>query len=227
MRINKKFNQNLINKKNKFNFSGIQIAFIVLYFFFYFTNELYYLFEMNSITYYWLCFTVLTGIWEFYYISQKKKIKSYSDYLLSKKKHVWSEKYYITGILPWNTSKIFYSEYAAYADREYKRLKDNWSQIIEGSHAILCGLFALFALYNNYISNIKNFYITMSISMGTQLMNSILYMSQYNIQIKTKKNINYNTISFPCGKYLIDRPFMYINIFWTIMPLYILLYSLW
>ena len=35
--------------------------------------------------------------------------------------------------------------------------------------------------------------------------------------------INFNDRFFPCGNYLHNRPFMYINIFWTVMPIYVLL----
>ena len=69
----------------------------------------------------------------------------------------------------------------------------------------------------------KNFYITMSISMGTQLMNSILYMGEYLIQLHSENNVNYKN-NFPCGKYLQKRPFMYINLFWSLMPSYVLIY---
>ena len=44
------------------------------------------------------------------------------------------------------------------------------------------------------MGNMKNFYITMSISMGTQLMNSILYIAEYLIQINTVTNVNYKKI---------------------------------
>ena len=50
--------------------------------------------------------------------------------------------------------------------------------------------------------------------MASQCMNSILYMGEYFIQTKTPSSINYNSDNFPCGNYLINRPFMYINIFW-------------
>ena len=62
--------------------------------------------------------------------------------------------------------------------------------------------------------------------MGSQLMNSILYCGQYLIQTKNKNSINYDTSNFPCGKYLDRRPFMWINIFWFLMPSYILLMHL-
>jgi hypothetical protein len=51
-------------------------------------------------------------------------------------------------------------------------------------------------------------------------MNSILYMAEYFIQIKDKNNINYNTPEFPTGHWLLKRPFMWVNILWTLMPAY-------
>jgi hypothetical protein len=73
------------------------------------------------------------------------------------------------------------------------------------------------------MENMKNFYITMSISMGTQLMNSILYIGKYLIQLNSENSVNYKN-KFPCGKYLEKRPFMYINLFWSLMPSYVLIY---
>ena len=211
---------------NSYKITGINGAFIVLFIFFGITTLFHHFFNINSISYYWLSFTVLTGIWEYIYITNRKYVSNRSLHLLDTKTHVWFTKYNINMILPWNTSYIFYSEYGAYADKEYMSNKDNWSIIIEGSHAVFCGIFALLSLYFKFLNNTKNFYITLSISMGTQLMNSILYMSEYSIQIKTPTNINYDSPKFPCGKYLTKRPFMYINIFWTLMPMYILFYEL-
>ena len=65
---------------------------------------------------------------------------------------------------------------------------------------------------------IYKFYLGLGAAMGSQLMNSILYMSEYIIQCRDPSNVNYNSDAFPCGFLLIKRPFMYINIFWTIMP---------
>ena len=55
--------------------------------------------------------------------------------------------------------------------------------------------------------------------MGSQLMNSLLYMINYFHQVKDYNNVNYNNSTFPAGNYLELRPFMYINILWTIMPI--------
>lgn len=176
----------------------------------------------SNISYYWLCFTILTGIWELFYILNYKKVINMSNNLLKYNKHVWFKKYKINMILPWKLSHIFYSEYGAYADREYMTNKEYWSRIIEGSHLTLCGYMSFFTLYYYYYKNYNNYYLYLGIAMGTQLMNSILYMSEYMIQTKTRNSINYNTKTFPVGRYLDKRPFMWINIFWTVMPAYIL-----
>lgn len=218
-----KNNQNTIHSTDKsIKIKGYIGAIIVIFLFFIISTCFYSLFNIRPITYYWLCFTILTGIWEYTYITKKKYVTLNSRNLLSLKQHVWLKQYPFSIILPHNTSFIFYSEYAAYADREYMNKKYNWSIIIEGSQCILCAIFSLFSLYFNFINNNKNFYITMSISMGTQLMNSILYMSEYSIQCKDPSSINYNNHHFPTGKFLLKRPFMYINLFWTLMPSYIL-----
>lgn len=180
----------------------------------------------SNISYYWLCFTILTGIWEFFYILGHDNVIQMSTKLLETNEHVWLSNYNIDMILPWKLSHIFYSEYGAYADREYMTNKDFWSLLIEGTHSLLCGLFSLFSVYFLANKNHYKFNICLGISMGSQLMNSILYMGEYIIQIKNPQNINYNNKAFPCGKYLIKRPFMWINIFWTLMPAYILSYSI-
>ena len=177
----------------------------------------------NNVSYYWLCFTVLTGIWEIFYIKNHKNTIVYSAKLLNERKHVWFKKYNLRMILPWELSKIFYAEYGAYADREYMTEKDKWSLIIEGTHSFLCALFSTLAIISLFYENNKNFYLFLGISMGSQLMNSILYMGEYIIQTKNINNINYNNSDFPCGKFLIKRPFMWINIFWTIMPIYVIM----
>lgn len=217
-----KKNNLLENKKNN-SITGYQIAIIYMYFYSYLISELQYLFKLNYVIFYWLSFTILNCCGSIYYIKNKKNIRSYSDYLLSKKKHVWNQKYYLKILLPSNFLKIFYSEYAAYADREYKRVHNYSSQLIDVHNSILCSLFAIFAIYNIYKEQLKNFYISITISMCLQLMRNIQYMCYYNIQKNNKNSINYDTNDFPCGKYLIKRPFIYINLLSIIMPIYILL----
>jgi hypothetical protein len=208
---------------NNIKIEGIKGAVIVLILFSFTSTLFSYFFNIHSICYYWLTFTILTGIWEYTYVTNRKSISRNAEDLIKTNSHVWFKYYNINMILPWNTSNIFYSEYAAYADREYMSDKDDWSIIIEGSHALFCAIFALLSLYFNFMGNMKNFYITMSISMGTQLMNSILYMGEYLIQLNSENSVNYKN-KFPCGKYLEKRPFMYINLFWSLMPSYVLIY---
>lgn len=202
---------------------GIIGAVIVLILFCFTSTLFSYFFNIHSVCYYWLTFTILTGIWEYTYVTNRKLISRNAEDLIKTNTHVWFKYYNFDMILPWKTSFIFYSEYAAYADREYMSEKDDWSIIIEGSHALFCAIFALLSLYFNFMENMKNFYITLSISMGTQLMNSILYMGEYLIQLNLENSVNYKN-KFPCGKYLEKRPFMYINLFWSLMPSYVLIY---
>ena len=70
----------------------------------------------------------------------------------------------------------------------------------------------------------NNYLIALSVAMGTQFMNSYLYMFSYFIQEKEPTNINYNSSNFPSDRWLTDRPFMWVNIFWLIMPFYTILY---
>ena len=101
-------------------------------------------------------------------------------------------------------------------------LRNDWSRIIEGTHAIFCGVFALMALYLKGKTLDSKYNLTIGISMGSQLMNSILYMGQYFIELNKPYSINYDNSFFPAGTMLIKRPFMYVNIFWTVMPIYVL-----
>jgi len=205
---------------------GALLELIIFFGFTYISKDILSIKYDSNISYYWLSFTILTGIWELFYILNHQNTIKYSSKLLAEKKHVWFKSYDIDMIFPWNLSTIFYAEYGAYADREYMTNKDKWSIIIEGTHSCLCAIFSAFSILYLSKKNNKNFYICLGISMGSQLMNSILYMGQYFIQIKDTSSINYNNNKFPCGKYLIKRPFMWINIFWTIMPIYLLSYNL-
>lgn len=178
--------------------------------------------KMNIISYFWLLMTVLTGIWEFAFITQYNKVHDYAEQFVQNDTHVWTTQYDITYVNPWKLSRIFYAEYGAHADREYIALDNYWSRVIEGSHAILCGVFATLALY--FKSHRKNtlFIISATVSMSTQLMNSILYMAQYFYQMRDPNNVNYPSPDFPAGFALWERAFMYVNLFWTLMPLYVI-----
>jgi len=176
---------------------------------------------INPIIYSWLILTIFTGfLWEISFVLNYRKVNNISKDLIKNKASVWTNHYTIDNILPWKFSLIFYGEYGSWADREYMITTDDWSRIIESTHALFSGVFALLALYHNYTNNYSAFMLTLGVSMGSQLMNSILYMAEYFIQIKDKNNINYNTPEFPTGLWLLKRPFMWVNILWTLMPAY-------
>ena len=178
--------------------------------------------KLNPIVYYWTTFTILTGIWEFYFISNYKSVLPKAQYLIDNKEHVWTNKYSLSDLLPNKFSQLFYAEYGAYADREYMLQGDDWSRVIEGSHCLMCGLFCLGAILYKLGDNITEYTIFLSIGMGSQLMNSILYLVNYFHQTRDSNNINYITQDFPCGPYLQHRLFMYVNLLWTLMPLYVI-----
>lgn len=191
--------------------------------------------NINGITFYWLLFTVITGIWEFSFLMNYNLTCQMAYSLLQNHEHVWTNNYLLIDILPIKFSKLFYAEYGAYADREYMLIKNNWSRTIEGTHLIFCGLGSFLALLlkktEKEIINTekqkqrlnKYYLIFVSSAMSSQAMNSILYMVNYFHETKDSTNPNYNSTDFPTGKFLYDRPFMYVNILWTIMPLYVLL----
>jgi len=179
--------------------------------------------QVGNVTYYWLNMTVLTAIWEFFYVYNNTAIRLYSHHLWADKQHVWLNEYDISFLLPNKLAKIFYAEYGAYADREYMFTKDNWSKTIEGTHAIFCGFFAFVALTLKRENYLKKCNLAIGMSMGSQLMNSMLYMTAYFIQCGDKYSENFDTKNFPVGNWLVGRPFMWVNIFWTVMPVWVLI----
>ena len=203
---------------------GIGVIEIAIYLFVGFTlrNDHPSLKNVNILSYFWLLMTVLTGIWEFAFISQYKEVHDYAEIFIQNNTHVWGTNYDISYIIPWKLSRIFYAEYGAHADREYIALDNHWSRVIEGSHAILCGLFATLALYFKSHRKNKLFVISATVAMSTQLMNSILYMAQYFYQMNDPNSVNYPSNEFPAGFALWERAFMYVNVFWTLMPLYVI-----
>ena len=183
--------------------------------------------QVDLITYYWLAMTILTLIWEFSFVLNYKAISLDAQHLITNHEHVWTNNYDLTYLLPWKLSSIFYAEYGAYADRMYMQNHNDWSRIIESTHALFCGVFSYLALHNKAkFKNEKKFLIAFSVGMGSQLMNSILYMANYFNQLTDIHNINYCTNDFPCGFGLWHRPFMYVNIFWTLMPFYTIIKAL-
>lgn len=180
--------------------------------------------EIDPFVSYWLGFTVLTGFWELVYLSNRKSINKYSTNLVLTNESVWTRDFNLSMILPWNLSKLFYAEYGAWADREYKTLADDWSMTIEGSHCGMCALFSFIALSSIMSGNYYNYVITMAIAMGSQFMNSLLYMVSYFNQVHNKDSVNYDSPNFPAGNYLLRRPFMYINYLWLIFPAYAIIH---
>ena len=55
----------------------------------------------------------------------------------------------MTQVIYYHPNSLYYfdSEYAAYSDRMYMTKNDDWSRVIEGSHLLMCGIFALLGLY--------------------------------------------------------------------------------
>lgn len=182
--------------------------------------------QINSLVYYWIMFTILTGVWETFFVIHYPTVINLAENLLVNKTHVWTQNYSSHNLNPSNFSQLFYAEYGAYADREYMDKMDIWSRVIESSHSLLCGAFSFLCIINFLLGNMEKYIFCLSVAMGSQLMNSILYMINYCIQVQQPSSVNYNTTSFPSGSYLDKRPFMYINIFWTLMPLIIIFYLL-
>ena len=204
-------------------FSGICIAIMELLLFTLGSTIVLGSVTFDILSFYWTMFTILTGIWEVSYIILHKKTVEYATFLINNKQKVWTSKYAISTILPWKLAIIFYAQYGAYADREYMIMRDWWSRLIEGTHALYCGMFSLLSIILNIIGDDERSRMVLAVAMGTQVMNSILYMGEYKIQTKDPDNPNYDCSDFPCGVLLCKRPFMYINVFWTIMPTYIII----
>lgn len=180
--------------------------------------------KMNTFTYYWFTFIVLTGFWETIYISDYKYITTeLAPALVQNNSHVWTNKYSIAYVLPWQFSKIFYAEYGAHADREYMSQTDLWSHAVEGSHCAYCGFFCLLALLVAIGKGVDShhFLIAMIFAMGNQYMNSLLYMDEYSIQVKDPNSVNFDRPDFPLGRFMYKRAFMWINYLWLICPLII------
>ena len=210
---------------------GLTIGAIELVFYFFISHQLRKkwnpLGEMDAITYYWLTMTVLTMIWEGAFVLNYNNVSIESHTLIKQEEHVWTNQYDFSYVLPWKLSTIFYSEYGAYADQEYMLRDNDWSRVIESTHALFCGLFAFLALHHKvkYKNNDK-YLIMLSVSMGSQLMNSLLYMTNYFNELGYLSSVNYCSTDFPCGFALLHRPFMYVNIFWTCLPLYVIIKEL-
>ena len=183
--------------------------------------------QINNILYYWLCMTVLTGIWELTYLVTYDSIVDTAEQLILNNTHVWTNMYDLSYIFPSQLSHIFYAEYGAWADREYMSLNDNWSHTVEGTHLIFCASFSFIGLLSGLERKTVKSLIIVGMAMAFQLMNSILYMIEYSIQCNSIRSPNYyNNSEFPLGIAMSERPFMYVNVFWLIMPTYIIFYEI-
>jgi len=176
--------------------------------------------HLTLLEYQWMIFTCITGLWEACFVVNYTGTGIMAHDLLLKHEHVWTSNYDITYLAPWKFSQIFYAEYGAYADREYMLPHDDLSRVIESSHGVMCGFFCILAVFSLLCEYHNHYLITISIAMGSQFMNSLLYMVDYFHQTRDPSNINYNTNDFPTGSMLEKRPFMYVNIFWMLMPAY-------
>jgi hypothetical protein len=182
--------------------------------------------NINSAAYYWLCMTILTGLWETSYITNYREIQGMAVELRNKTQHVWTNHYDLSYVCPWKLAKIFYAEYGAWADREYMSLSDDWSHTIEGTHAIFCAGFSFFGMLARFDQKTVKSLIVIGMAMAFQLMNSILYMVEYGLQCDDVESVNFNNASWPLGVMMIKRPFMYVNVFWLIMPTYIIFFEI-
>lgn len=180
--------------------------------------------QVGVLAYYWATFTILTGLWELAYLHNYDNVaNNLAPELIKNHEHVWLKKYPITYILPGQFSQIFYAEYGAYADREYMSDKDTWSHFIEGTHWFICGFLCFIAMLTAVLRGVNSTHYSFSLgaAMMAQAMNSILYMAEYQIQVKQPYSVNYNTAEFPLGKFWDKRPFMWINILWTALPVFV------
>ncbi len=177
---------------------------------------------IDVVSYYWFAMTVLTFLWEASFIWEYGAVAESSVGLLRDRAHVWTSSYDLSYVLPWKLARIFYAEYAAYADREYMALQGDWSRVVEGTHALFCGFFSLAALFYSVRRDRRRALVVAAVAMSGQLMNSLLYMSNYAEQMRDPDSPNYIRPAFPAGRWLSGRPFMYVNLFWTAMPSYVL-----
>lgn len=182
--------------------------------------------KINNIVYYWLCMTILTGIWESSYIVNFNEITTMSNSMIVNNTHSWTTQYDFTYVNPWKFAKIFYAEYGAWADREYMYQIGEWSDTIKGTHLIFCAVFSFFGFIARFDKKSVKSLIVVGMVMVCQIINSILYMVQYIGQTQQSFSVNYYNSSWPLGTLMINRPFMYVNIFWIIIPTFIMFYEI-
>ena len=165
--------------------------------------------NINPVIYYWLIITVITGfLWEPAFVYQYRQVQTYADLLIINNTSVWFDKYTVDYLIPHKFSMIFYSTYGAWADREYMDIGNYWSRIIESTHALFCGLFAALCLVFYVWGDKSHYNLLLGVSMGSQLMNSILMGS-----ISSIADINSPTmIRLSSNEFRVYNP-LWINIF--------------
>jgi hypothetical protein len=184
--------------------------------------------DLHLVLYYWSCFTILTGVWEMFFVLYYSSIVTYAHLLMANNISVWSTDYPWYYISPNLMPQIFYAEYGARADREYlaRTNHDFWARLIESSHGLCCGSFSLCTILLAACGDYDKAFNCAMVAMGCQFMNSVLYMGQYSIQCNDPESVNFNSVSFPLGKWMSKRIFMWVNIFWFMFPSIIILQQL-
>eukprot|EP00211_Chloroparvula_japonica_P008756 CAMPEP_0119126028 /NCGR_PEP_ID=MMETSP1310-20130426/5100_1 /TAXON_ID=464262 /ORGANISM="Genus nov. species nov., Strain RCC2339" /LENGTH=179 /DNA_ID=CAMNT_0007116151 /DNA_START=190 /DNA_END=726 /DNA_ORIENTATION=- len=166
--------------------------------------------------------TAITGIWEGAFLYNYEQVAADAADFIAVKKHVWTTSYDLSYILPWKFSPIMYTEYAAHGDRSYMSLTDPLSQIVETTHLLYCSVFAALCLYLKAKGDTPRYLIFMSLAMASQSMQCLTYMSNYFIETGEPHHANFICDAFPAGPYFEKRPFMYVNLFWTFMGLFVI-----
>ena len=71
-----------------------------------------------------------------------------------------------------------------------------------------------------YVSDLYNYIIYFILL--SQIFETTMYLHNYYKQTKSLHSLNMNSIDFYCGKLFINRPFIYFNLLWLVIPLYII-----
>ena len=182
---------------------------------------------LAGVHYYWFCFTILTAYWEIVFVHWYNYVALYAHALKEANQSVWTTYYPITMIAPNHLSCIFYADYGAWGDREYMNISihgrtDYWSRLIESTHMIFCGFVCLASLLATYRGYGFAGTVLGCAAMGAQCMNSVMYLAEYLLQCNDPKSVNANNATWPTGSWMLGRPFMWVNFFWTVMPIFII-----
>jgi hypothetical protein len=138
---------------------------------------------IEPISFTWLAWQILTFVWEAVFATFGFPTTSaYAQYLIEAKKHVWSERYGLAVILPWNTAMVYFSEYGAWADRKYgspnELINLNSRFNFELTHGIVAGGFSLLSLIFEALYMPALAGVMIPIAMSGQVMNNVIYSLQ-------------------------------------------------